>query len=71
LALSLADLDDAQPMVAAGRISVWPNYEYKMPVCFVARRERADEPVIRNFAQKVMAFHSGTRRKARPLRVEE
>jgi DNA-binding transcriptional LysR family regulator len=71
LALSLADLDEAQPMVDAGRVFVWPHFEFLMPVNFIARRERADEPVIRAFADKAQAFHGGARRKARPLRAAE
>jgi len=68
LGLSLADLEDARPMVASGRVFVWPHFEYDMPVQFIALRSRADEPMIRAFAEKAVAFHSSPRRKAQPLR---
>lgn len=66
LALSIADLDDAAPLVEAGKLCVWSGFEFKMPVRLVMLRQRADEPMLRAFAEAARQVHNrGVRHKAK------
>ena len=69
LALSIADLDDADDLVEAGQLFIWPHFTYEMPLWLIALDKRTDEPAIKAFAENALAVHdSGRRRQAR--RVE-
>ncbi|MEM6334344.1 MAG: LysR family transcriptional regulator [Planctomycetota bacterium] len=70
LAMSIADLDEAEPLVESGRVFVCGGYRYAMPVRLIALRARREEPAIAAFVEAALSIHgagaTGTgRRKAR------
>ncbi|MBX2851847.1 MAG: LysR family transcriptional regulator [Phycisphaeraceae bacterium] len=67
--ISVSDLDAAQPLVDAGLVLVWPHFEYNMPVSLVTHRDRADEPMVRVFAEQMQQAHRRPepRRRAKPV----
>lgn len=61
LALSVVGLDEVQHHVDAGRVFVWNDFEYAMPVAAIALERRAQEPAIASLMTAVERVH------ARPL----
>lgn len=66
LALSISDLDDAAPQVEAGKLCIWPDFTFDMPVRLIMLRQRTDEPMLRALADVARQVHDPeTRRKAK------
>ncbi len=61
LALSVVDLDEVQPHVDAGRVFVWNDFEYAMPVAAITLERRAREAAIAGVMAAIERVH------ARPL----
>lgn len=67
--ISVSDLDAARPLIDAGRVSVWPHFEYKMPVSLITRKDRVNEPAVRVFTDQMRQAHRPPqpRRQAKPI----
>ncbi len=66
LGLSISDLDDAAPLVEAGRLVVWPGYASAMPLSVFALTARADEPAIATLMETAASVHRAPRKRAQP-----
>jgi DNA-binding transcriptional LysR family regulator len=63
LALSIADLDSVSPWIDSGRIFVWNEQEYEMPVSLAVLKQREDEPNLATFVEIARRAHGRSRRR--------
>ena len=60
LGLSICDLDDAAPLIRAGQLVVWPNFEYVMPLRVITLSTRTSEPAIASLIEAATTVHRAT-----------